>query len=90
MSIPTPFKIDFPLTALPFNSRVESQLNLDKNLEFKQLRENKNNVSKYLSQTSINNIINFYENDYKILNILYNHKFIDSFTLESYRNYQNP
>lgn len=31
MSIPTPFKIDFPLSILPFNSRVESQLNSDKN-----------------------------------------------------------
>jgi hypothetical protein len=31
MSIPIPFKTDFPLTALPFNSRVESQLNSEKN-----------------------------------------------------------
>ena len=62
-------------------------LNLDKNVSIKRIRENKNNLSKFLSEKAINNIIDFYKNDYKTLDVLYNYNFIDYETLESYKKY---
>jgi hypothetical protein len=68
-------------------NKLKEILNLDNNVSIKKIRENKNDLSKFLSEKAIQNIINFYENDYKTLDILYNYNFIDFETLESYKKY---
>ena len=67
--------------------KLKEILNLDNNLYIKRLRENKNELSKFLSDKAINNLINFYDNDYKTLDMLYNYNFIDYETLQSYKKY---
>jgi len=67
--------------------KLKEILNLDNNISIKRIRENKNDVSKFLSEKAIQNIINFYQNDYKTLDILYKYNFIDLEILESYKKY---
>jgi len=77
-----------------FVGKLETMSDDIKLLEFKlkrkfikipHIRKNKENYSKYLSPLAINNLINFYKDtDYAALNELYNYKWIDKKTLDSY------
>jgi len=67
--------------------KLKNILNIKTDLSLKKLRENKNSFSNLLSEKAINNLIHFYNDDYKTLDVLYNLNFIDHETLESYKKY---
>ena len=52
--------------------------------KIQKIRENKDNNSKYLSQKAIENLIRFYDQDYKSMDLLYKYNLIDKETIVSY------
>jgi len=57
--------------------------------KMKKIRENKNNHSKYLSDKAIQNLLEFYNDDYISIELLQKYNLIDSNILNSYREYSN-
>lgn len=67
--------------------RLCKVLDINDTSKMKKIRENKNNLSKYLSEKAIKNLVEFYNEDYISIELLQKYNLIDSTILNSYKEY---